>query len=959
MSESIPSVSPLLVGRDDVIELTDRRLDEVLAGRGQFLLLTGEAGIGKSRMVEAIRRAAEGRGFGTLKADIAPQDKDLPAALILDLARTAAATSGFAGLGRDLLSLRETVASAEHARRRMLVVDVVELIRAAVDAPVLLVFEDLQWSDELSLEIIADLARTTRDERLMLVATYRSDEAPPGTALRDWRSRLVTQRFAEEIRLGPLDLAQTALVTTLILDTGLPAPREVVAAVYERTDGVPLHIEELLGAMSAQARADGRAIREARVPETIEDAVLERIGRRSTDAQTVARAGAVVGRCFVPDVLAGIMDVPPETLDEPLQELIDHGVLIAPGPQGMVDFRHQLLRDAIYRSVSLQERRRYHARAAEFGARLEGQSEIHASVHFERAGLRKPAFETALAGARVAARLSAHREAFELYRRAVDNVPDDLPDGERSLLFEAFADEAASIEENDVAERWYEAAQEASRRAGDSARVALLTSGILTVWRREARSIRERRDLIDATLADVATLPPGPAADEARAWLLVDLAICQVDSQEPSAARVTIEEYRAASRGSGDVGGEIFATSLLGMADIVDGDIDGGLDLIAAAAAAGQVAGEEAAGVTAYRNAATWAVRTLRYDRARTFLEAGLRYADSIEQSHCAHVMQASSAMVAWAGADWAESMSQARQAVADQGCRRAVEMARWSLGYVALGKGDLAAAEGELDLALTFGKATGSLELILPAMWGLAEAALLAGQSDRATVLCHDALDRACALAEGPLLIPFVVTGVRAEQAAGRPSAAESWLAACAAQLDGLGGASIAALEHGRGLVALASGATGVARVALEAAIKCWDDVGRTWEAAWARLDLAACHARSNRFADAVALATEVRTLASGLHSRPLADRADAISRQARGRVVVDEPWRPLTAREFAVARLVSEGYTNAEIADSLGIAPKTASSHVEHILAKLGASRRAEIARWASNVERSPVAR
>jgi len=74
---------------------------------------------------------------------------------------------------------------------------------------------------------------------------------------------------------------------------------------------------------------------------------------------------------------------------------------------------------------------------------------------------------------------------------------------------------------------------------------------------------------------------------------------------------------------------------------------------------------------------------------------------------------------------------------------------------------------------------------------------------------------------------------------------------------------------------------------------------------------------------------------------------------------VVVDEPWRPLTAREFAVARLVSEGLTNAEIADSLGIAPKTASSHVEHILAKLGASRRAEIASWASNVERSPVAR
>jgi DNA-binding CsgD family transcriptional regulator len=116
-------------------------------------------------------------------------------------------------------------------------------------------------------------------------------------------------------------------------------------------------------------------------------------------------------------------------------------------------------------------------------------------------------------------------------------------------------------------------------------------------------------------------------------------------------------------------------------------------------------------------------------------------------------------------------------------------------------------------------------------------------------------------------------------------------------------------------------------------------------------------CHLRSNRFADALPLITEVRTLASRLDSRPLADRAEALQRLARGRVAVDEPWRPLTAREFAVARLVSEGRTNAEIADFLGIAPKTASSHVEHILAKLGASRRAEIASWATSVERSPA--
>jgi DNA-binding NarL/FixJ family response regulator len=145
------------------------------------------------------------------------------------------------------------------------------------------------------------------------------------------------------------------------------------------------------------------------------------------------------------------------------------------------------------------------------------------------------------------------------------------------------------------------------------------------------------------------------------------------------------------------------------------------------------------------------------------------------------------------------------------------------------------------------------------------------------------------------------------------------------------------------------------VARQALETAMDGWDARGRVWEATWARLDLANCLTRLNRFADAVALAVEARAVASRLDSRPLADRAAALQRMARGHVSVDEPWRPLTAREFAVARLITEGLTNAEIARELSIASKTASSHVEHILAKLGVSRRTEIAAWASAVEQA----
>jgi DNA-binding CsgD family transcriptional regulator len=142
------------------------------------------------------------------------------------------------------------------------------------------------------------------------------------------------------------------------------------------------------------------------------------------------------------------------------------------------------------------------------------------------------------------------------------------------------------------------------------------------------------------------------------------------------------------------------------------------------------------------------------------------------------------------------------------------------------------------------------------------------------------------------------------------------------------------------------------VAREAFEAAVRGWDERHRTWEATWARLDLVACDLRSNRFAEAASILADARETASRLESWPLLRRADELAQVGRGRGSLDEPWRPLTSREFEVARLIAGGLTNGEIAGELSIAPKTASAHVEHILAKLGVTRRAEIATWVATV-------
>jgi len=534
-------------------------------------------------------------------------------------------------------------------------------------------------------------------------------------------------------------------------------------------------------------------------------------------------------------------------------------------------------------------------------------------------------------------------------------VPDDLEDGDRGALLDAFAIEAMANEDNELAERTFRDARAAYLDAGRPAKAVEMLVGVLHVWTRELRSVGDRSDLAASLFEELERLPVGSVQGKLPGWFLDESTRIHLDRMADDAARSAIETMRETATANGDAWGAIEANELAAMVDVLDGRVAAGLDAISAAAHEARERGFEDLGVTAFRDAATLAVRTMDYGRAGRSLADGLRYADAIEQSHCRHVMGALSAIVAWAGADWDDAAVTARQAIADHGSQRALALARWALGYVALGRGDFQTAEAELLAALSVGEESGAVDLILPPLWGLAEAALLADRPDEAAARCHDAFERAHATGERALLVPFVVTGIRAEQAAGRPAVAEEWLAACTEHLSAMREVASPALDHGRGLVALASGSTGVARSALDRAIVGWDEQGRVWEATWARLDLANCLARQNRFSDAVELAVEARAVASRLDSKPLADRADALHRLARGHVSVDEPWRPLTAREFAVARLVAEGLTNPEIAAELSIASRTASSHVEHILAKLGASRRAEIASWVATTGRA----
>ena len=489
--------SPLLVGRDELLALAERRIAEAKAGRSGLLLLAGEAGIGKSRLMRGAIRHATAEGFRYSKSDLAPQDQLVPLASLRDLAR-AMEPSDFGTLGQRLIEMQGGKGGDSLASRRILVREIAELVIDAIDRPTLLAFEDLQWADELTLEIIGDLARLGHDRPLFLIAAYRLDELPVGSIHREWRSRLLTQRLAEEVRLERLSRADTALVTTLILGTGLPAPREVADAVYRRSNGIPLHIEELLAALGSEVADDGRSIEDASVPDTIEDAVLARMQHLSEDAREVARAGAVMGRCFAPDVLAGIMDRPAADLDGPIEELVQSSILYPFDfvDQDYYDFRHQLLRDALYDTVPAAELRRLHARAGEFGAELVGASDVHASLHFERAGLHAQAFRAALNGARAAAQVSSRYESFELYRRAVANMPESLAAAEKAGIYDEQINAGSAVDDIRAIEDAARNARRWFQEAGDAVGAARTLGPLINVARRDVRPRSEREALI-------------------------------------------------------------------------------------------------------------------------------------------------------------------------------------------------------------------------------------------------------------------------------------------------------------------------------------------------------------------------------------------------------------------------------------------------------------------------------
>jgi DNA-binding CsgD family transcriptional regulator/tetratricopeptide (TPR) repeat protein len=951
--------SPVLVGRDAYLALAGRRLADAASGAGQLLFVAGEAGIGKTRLLGVIAQQAGAQGFAVVRAAAFPGDGQSLAGLLLDLASDLllAREPVLSDLGRSLTSrLREVVTAAgdAHHRRRLLVQDTADLVISAdPDTPLLIILEDLHWADELSLDVLGHLAGRLSSRPMFVAGAYRSDELYPQLPMRDLRARLMGQRLAEEIRLPRLKPEQTATMASATL--GRPVPAQVLAAIHARSDGIPLHVEEFLAAIddNALTAQSGAAVQAAAVPDTLADAVLTRTRRLASRSRQVAAAAAVIGRSFDFDLLTAVTEAGPDEVAGALRELQD-AYFVLPGADAVTfDFRHALIRDTLYFDTSLPLRRRLHERVARTAVER-GYRDAFISAHFEQAGNPGLAYEYAVAAAREAASLSAHGEALELYRRALRNVPAQLAPLDRAGLLAAAADEAAATDDNAAAAQAYQAAHELATRAGDVRAAAALAPRMVSAGHLIGERLEARAGKLQSALD---SLDGVGGADRERAGLQAAMAAAFMLARHLDEAIDYGRRSRAAEL-PGDEETTLNTAATLGSALVFAGRMAEGWTLLEDTVARARDTQQEAEAARAYRMIGSSASVLVEYDRAARWLTEGIGYAEQVELWNHRHYMASHLAHVQWGTGQWDAATQTAQHALADgRGGITTRITAQYVLGYLALGRGDWDGAASLLQDALTQGEHMAELQRLSPPLWGMAEAARCQGDHDTAVALCERGFQASAEVTDAAYLFPYLLTGVRAHLARADTAAAETWADRVGAVLSARAiPGTLAAIDHGRGLVLLARGDVPAAGQALESASASWRAQRRFWEGTWARLDLASAAARARRPGAAAVLLAQVRAEASPAGAAVLVAAADRLA-QSFGAGRTAEPWHPLSAREFEVAQLVAAGLTNRQIAEQLVLAPKTISAHVTHILTKLGAARRAEIAAWCATVRRDPA--
>ncbi|MFC5992640.1 AAA family ATPase [Pseudonocardia hispaniensis] len=974
-----------LVGRRDEVRVLAAALDRAAAGSARAVLLSGEAGVGKTRLVTEAAEQATAAGFAVLTGRC------------LDTGESSLPYLPFAeALGRLAADRPELVAAHPELRRllpggrpraeplagdrdlgQLRVFDAVlsGLAELAAEAPVLLVLEDLHWADRSSRDLLVFLLSRLGGQRLAVLASYRDDDLHRRHPLRPLLAELVRLPAVERLELAPLGQSEALSLVRGLADGGLD--EQALRRIARRSEGNAFFAEELVS-------ASGDA-----VPDGLAEVLLARLERLPATAQRVLRLAAVAGRRVRHDRLAAVAGLGTDELEQALRDAVAHHVLVpdSPGADDAYLFRHALLHEAVYQDLLPGERSRLHGvyaallaeaadepgsvaelahhalaahdlplalsasvRAVDEADRRGGPGEV--LLHAERALDLWPAVPDAEGVAGVTEALVTRwaawaasatgdpdrgvalaRRALELAdQRADPRLAADLRIRYAIQLIELGRAEAALpvIQQSlSVLERFPESAELAWARAV-AARVMLNLDEIAEAGRGAELALRTARSVGSAHA-------PAPGADHhhdalgAEADALVTLAGCAASLGYDRQARARFAEAKQLARASGNLAVELRSFFNTGISLLDAGRL--------AEAAAEFAAGEARAVATG----TTWSGYGL--------------------ELRVAHVL-ADFRRGAWDDAEAAAELGGAAVSATVAGRVAAAEL------LVMVGRGRLEAAEDRLA-QLVAATPTDDQMILLIGQAG-AEAALWQGRPELAAARIDEALRGVRAWDPHHLAgIMLCALGVAAQAELATGGAVAREQAVAAAEALAADGHDIAAKGRPRGAALGVEGRAWLHRIDAELSRARGHSDPRAWGrvvegygygdgyrqalARWRRAEaLLVGSTEAPTGATRAESTAELRTamaVAESLGAAPLAAAVRALAERAGLGLADAEPVRrpaaasdPLTPRERSVLALVAEGRTNRQVGAELFISEKTVSVHLSRVMAKLGAGSRTE---------------
>jgi DNA-binding CsgD family transcriptional regulator len=962
-----------LVGRAAELARLRALLQDAAAARAVTGLVSGDAGIGKSRLVDEAQRIAEQDGFTVLCGQCAEIGDSVPYLPFADAFRTAPPRIEKAIKTRPVLSrLLPDGGEQDHevdwaglTRQQMFGAVLSLLSELAAESPVLLVIEDLHWADASTRHLVTFLARMLHRERVAIVGTYRTDDLDRRHPLRGVIAELLRLPMVALVELGPLPAAALAE----ILSNGQNAPSPLSAAtlnsLVERAEGNAYYAEELLTASSCA---------EGTLPTGLAALLLSRVERVSDAAQQVLRAAAVAGGGAADDLVRAASGLPDDVYEEAVREAAGHQLLARDELDGY-RFRHALLREAVYADLMPGERTRLHARLASLLAGVPGAAaELahHSMASHDIPGAFAASVQAGIEADRLGAPAEAHRHydlALELWLRVegADRIAGMSRGklGLRSALAAAASgDVPRAVHLLRRIREWVSAATAPAASAELRCRVGErlayhLLQGENKQWYAEAL------DVAEATVREMLDEPP----TWYRARAMATYAIALMAAFRNDDARDWANRARVAARAAGSASVEADALATTGQLALRSGSSDEAIGLFTAAIEQAGATGSVSVRLRADYQLAAERLARGELAEAAEVAHRGVEWAEAeglglapfgLDLQHL-H-FQAHFADGCW---DHAQELADGfpvrvtRQAEAQLSAMALfVDVARgnpvvaerrtwlepfWDdvfVGYIARGilaehalwQGDYERALAEAEAAIDADAWPAHSPSVIRVT-----AIALAARADRAALLRATGDAAAAEAAAGAALLGVAADGATFPS---RPQAVlgpegRGWLARCEAEYARLTGANSPGLWE---------------RVLAEFG------PGYVYEIARTQWRLAEALVEAGRRDEAAAVWCAASDTAARLRAAPLSAALDDLARRARldhgnrGRhdhgPAGASRFAALTDRELEVLRLLSRGMSNREIGAELFITPKTASVHVSNILGKLGAASRTEAA-------------